>query len=276
MPSLIISLVCGVKIQPAPFWAKLPYFVTFVFLLAMGCAEGGGYYAPGDQTDAQKNLMNKPPTSKNEIMQKTPQMSRDEARQIIFDEISECRGEVTNAGFSYITIGTRKQFKFSEIKDIHLDPFRSGYVTLVIDGNGLFYTKNGERVAKAISAMVYYASVAPSDPAALKAFTEKAKAWRALAVKPPLPEQVNRYRAQAEDAFQNKEFDKAADCYEKALDIYPVWPQGQFNAALIYGELGVYHQAINHMQRYLELVPDAKDAKAAREKIYVWEGKVEK
>lgn len=113
------------------------------------------------------------------------------------------------------------------------------------------------------------------DQADFKAFQEKAKAWRALSVKPALPEQANRFRVQAEDAFRNKEMDKTADRYEKALEVYPLWPQGQFNASLIYGELGAYHQAINHMLRYLELAPHAKDAKAAREKIYIWEGKVD-
>lgn len=107
----------------------------------------------------------------------------------------------------------------------------------------------------------------------LEVFKEKAKAWRALPAKPPLPESANRYRVLAEDAFKEKDFYKAIDYYNKGLEIYPLWPAGQFNAALICGELKLYTEAVGHMQRYLALVPDAKDAKAAREKIYIWEEK---
>jgi hypothetical protein len=54
---------------------------------------------------------------------------------------------------------------------------------------------------------------------------------------------------------------------------YPTWPEGNFNAALIAGELGFYADAIEHMQAYLELVPSAADAEAARDKIVIWQVK---
>jgi hypothetical protein len=44
-------------------------------------------------------------------------------------------------------------------------------------------------------------------------------------------------------------------------------------AALLEGELQWYGMAVFHMKCYLELEPDAKNAKAAREKMYLWEGK---
>ena len=59
----------------------------------------------------------------------------------------------------------------------------------------------------------------------------------------------------AEDAINNKEFEKAVDYYEQGLDIEPLWPEGQFNAALLHGELKDYENAALHMKRYLELVP---------------------
>lgn len=104
-------------------------------------------------------------------------------------------------------------------------------------------------------------------------FADKAKKYHEMPVKPALPESVQRCRIMAEDAFQNKEFEKAVDYYEQGLEIEPLWPEGQFNAALLYGELKDYENAALNMRRYLELVPDAKDAKEAREKIYLWEGK---
>ncbi len=104
-------------------------------------------------------------------------------------------------------------------------------------------------------------------------FREKAKAWRALAVKSDLPEDAQRCRVMAEDAFKNKNFEKAAEYYEQGLKIEPLWPQGQFNAAMLKGELHSYRWAAMHMKRYLELAPDAANAKFAREKLYLWEGK---
>jgi tetratricopeptide (TPR) repeat protein len=104
-------------------------------------------------------------------------------------------------------------------------------------------------------------------------FRLKAKAWREMPVKPPLPDEATRLRVLAEDAFHNKEFEKAADYYEKGLAVEPLWPPGQFNAALLDGELKLYAKAAAHMRRFLELSPDANEAKAGREKMFVWEEK---
>ena len=43
------------------------------------------------------------------------------------------------------------------------------------------------------------------------------EAWRALAVKPALPEEVQRYWVAAKDALENKAFQKAAGYYGKGL-----------------------------------------------------------
>ncbi|MDA8164664.1 MAG: hypothetical protein M0017_06510, partial [Desulfobacteraceae bacterium] len=72
----------------------------------------------------------------------------------------------------------------------------------------------------------------PEDAvASIADFQAKAKAWRALAVKPALSEDVEKCRVMAEDALRNKNFEKAVQYYEKGLAIEPLWPQGQFNAA---------------------------------------------
>ncbi len=105
------------------------------------------------------------------------------------------------------------------------------------------------------------------------AFANEAKRYRELLVKPALPEDVQRYRVVAEDAFNNKDFEKALEYYRKGLTIEPLWPQGQFNAAMLAGELQRYKWAALYMKRYLELVPDAANAKVAREKMYLWEEK---
>ncbi len=109
--------------------------------------------------------------------------------------------------------------------------------------------------------------------APLRTFTQRAAAWRALATKPPIPDEVRVQRMMAEDAFKANKPDEALHYYEAGVLLYPTWPEGNFNAALIAGDLGYYAAAIEHMQAYLELVPDAADAQAARDKILIWQTK---
>jgi formylglycine-generating enzyme required for sulfatase activity len=96
--------------------------------------------------------------------------------------------------------------------------------------------------------------------------------YRAANPKPQLPEEARKYKVQAEFAVQGKQFANAADLYGKALEIAPWWPEGHFNRALILGETKKYWDAMREMKRYLLLVPDAPDARAAQDKIYQWEG----
>ena len=109
--------------------------------------------------------------------------------------------------------------------------------------------------------------------APLRTFTARAAAWRALATKPPIPDEVRVQRMMAEDAFKANKPDEALHYYETGVLLYPTWPEGNFNAALISGDLSYYDAAIEHMQAYLELVPDAADAQAARDKILIWQNK---
>jgi len=104
------------------------------------------------------------------------------------------------------------------------------------------------------------------------AFEAQAKSYRDAPVKPIPGEDVRRYRVQAEAAVSEKRFQDAADLYAKALSIAPWWPEGHFNEALIFGDLRQYDKAMDHMQKYLALVPNAPDARDTQDKIYAWEG----
>lgn len=102
-------------------------------------------------------------------------------------------------------------------------------------------------------------------------FQEALTTYGPTIVKPPMPEEARKFKVQAEAAIADKQFDEAADLYGKALDVAPWWPEGHFNRALILGETGDLDQAIVEMKRYLALVPNATNTRAAQDKIYVWE-----
>ena len=125
-------------------------------------------------------------------------------------------------------------------------------------------------LAAALNCLRAFAGSA-GDP--LRAFTQQAAAWRALRSKPPIPENIRTQRLLAENAVKENLPDKALQHYETGIELYPTWPQGYFNAALVAAELGFYGEAIEHMQAYLELVPDAPDAQAARDQMAIWQYK---
>lgn len=112
------------------------------------------------------------------------------------------------------------------------------------------------------------------DADKLEEFKKQAKAWRELPTKPTMTEDARRHKVLAENAFREKDFDKAQAEYEAALKIFPCWPEGQFNLALIAGETKAYRSALLHMKCYLELAPNAPNAEAARDKLIIWEDKI--
>jgi len=238
-----------------------------------------------------------------------PRITAAEARQIIVGKMQAAYNscwnraryqnvQATMKGFSFFNPGgvpasganevppQTRYIEYQNIKDVEVHYWSNWHgvhvVTLggsVYDDESILWCGPGEEAiafADALNAMRYYSSgtILTDDTAAFAEFQKKAKAWRALAIKPSLPEQARRFKVQAEDAFQHKDLEKAAEYYENALEIYPLWPDGYFNTALLYGELGFYAKAILNMKRYLELRPDAEDSQAARDRVYIWEGKI--
>lgn len=104
-------------------------------------------------------------------------------------------------------------------------------------------------------------------------FVSTALEYRAASPKPQVPEEARRFKVQAESAIRDKRFAEALVHYGAALAVAPWWPEGHFNSAVILAELGDYGAATREMTRYLELVPDAADARQARDRIYEWDGK---
>lgn len=106
-----------------------------------------------------------------------------------------------------------------------------------------------------------------------QAFAAAAKAWRENPVKPPLSPEADNQWVLAENAVKEKNLDSAVEHYEAALQIQSMWPTGWFDLAMIYGEQQDFADAADAMKHYLELVPNAPDAKAAHDQMIIWQDK---
>jgi tetratricopeptide (TPR) repeat protein len=112
-----------------------------------------------------------------------------------------------------------------------------------------------------------------SEEADIAAFSEKASVWRLTSQRPEMADEVRTYKLLAEEAFKRQDFAAALEAYCDALDLYPMWPEGHYNAALLAAETKDYGLAAGHMHRYLILAPDAKDAATAKDKLLLWQHK---
>lgn len=108
------------------------------------------------------------------------------------------------------------------------------------------------------------------DDARFAAIAEK---YRSADPKPAVTEDMRRLNVMALTAVREKRFFDALHAYDEGLKLAPWWPEAHFNKAMILGELHRYGEAIRDMKRYLQLVPNAPNARAAQDKIYEWESK---
>ncbi len=107
-------------------------------------------------------------------------------------------------------------------------------------------------------------------------FASQVAIYRSLAVKPHVTEEQRRLIVQANSRREKKDYAGAVELFQEAVKIDAVsYPAAYFNMALLYAEQRRYQPAIYAMKQYLELVPDAKDARAAQDKIYEWEAMME-
>ncbi|MBI5316075.1 MAG: tetratricopeptide repeat protein [Nitrospirae bacterium] len=89
-----------------------------------------------------------------------------------------------------------------------------------------------------------------------------------------LPETARRFVLQAESLVQDKRYEEAIAKYDAAIAVAPWWAEAHFNRSLVLAEENRYASAIESMKRFIVLVPDSPDARAAQDKIYEWELKV--
>lgn len=117
--------------------------------------------------------------------------------------------------------------------------------------------------------------VIADSEAGLAEFKPVAERYRALAAKPPLPEELRKLVVQAEALREEKKYDSAIELYQKVVAADPVvYPDAYYNMALLAEQGNRIINAIYFMKTYLLLRPDSPDARAAQDKIYAWELKI--
>jgi hypothetical protein len=104
------------------------------------------------------------------------------------------------------------------------------------------------------------------------AFAETADQYRSAAVKPPLPEDARAYMVQASGALNEHRDDDAIASYQKALEV-AMDSRCPLQSCRGNATQGDYGNAIAEMKKYLMLVPQAPDARAAQDQIYVWQSR---
>ena len=106
----------------------------------------------------------------------------------------------------------------------------------------------------------------------LALFEPIAAEYRSLSVKPVVSEEQRKLIVQANALTQQKNYLEALAQYKKVVELnLTSYPAAYYNLALLAAQENLPVSAVYYMKRYLMLVPDAKDARSAQDKIYEWE-----
>jgi len=103
--------------------------------------------------------------------------------------------------------------------------------------------------------------------------------YRIMSIDPRLsglPEEARKYVLRGDVLTEEGKFEGAVKEYLQAVQAAPYIAKLYFNTAMVYGELKRYPKAIHHMKTYLNLAPEAPNARAAKDQIYKWEFAMEK
>jgi tetratricopeptide (TPR) repeat protein len=147
------------------------------------------------------------------------------------------------------------------------------------------YIDNKQEAAKSFQAKGQYSDALKEYAELLKIADEKEareiRSQVAMMIKArpdvaQLPEEARRYVMRAEMAKKENRVDDALKEYKEAAKIAPFYPAIYKDIALTCEALKDYRQAIKNMNIYLDLFPEAPDAREAKDMIYKWEYMLEK
>lgn len=148
------------------------------------------------------------------------------------------------------------------------------FVSLNCQGANISIWDSEAESQKLVAAWLTMVGGLPTDsPEKAAAFEAAAEKYRANPAAFVLSEETRALKVQAEAAVREKRLWDAVDRFGKALDRSPAWADGRFNLALMYGELELPSLAVAEMNKYLKLAPDARNARAAQDRVYEWQDK---
>lgn len=129
---------------------------------------------------------------------------------------------------------------------------------------------NDKRLKETLSA--YWVKFKQSDPKEKeKTIKEVASIFKENPRLAEMPEEARRHIVVANMLYERKEFEKAIEECKRALEIAPFLPIAFKGLAKSYGNLNLYELAIENMKYFLELLPNAPDARECKDEIYKWE-----
>ncbi len=91
-----------------------------------------------------------------------------------------------------------------------------------------------------------------------------------------LPEEARKYSLRGEILKKDGKPDEAIKEINQAIKLAPFVPKLYYDAAFAYGEGKNYTSAIRYANIYLDLYPDAPNAREVKDEIYKWEYRLEK
>lgn len=95
-----------------------------------------------------------------------------------------------------------------------------------------------------------------------------------------IPEEARRHMIRGQEAAETAksagDYKEAIIEFEQARTMAPDWPDVYFNLGMVQGTAGNYDEAIENLNKYLALVPNAEDAARVRDTIYKLEYKRER
>jgi len=105
----------------------------------------------------------------------------------------------------------------------------------------------------------------------LESFNRIAASYQNLSEKPEISEEQRKLFIQGNTMAQSN-VDDAITYYDRAIALNPISsPTSYYNYALIAAMAERYELAILNMKKYILLLPNAEDLRAAQDKIYEWE-----